>query len=233
MSEMAAAAGQRGRITIRNVQKMFFRGKEPVPVLENVNIDIPEGAFIALMGPSGSGKSTLLNIIAGLDRPSAGNISIAGIDMSNMSDSGLARFRAQNIGFIFQSFNLLPVLTAEENVALPLQLLKLPKAERFRRAQVALKIVGLENRMDHYPKQLSGGQEQRVAIARSFVHDPAIIVADEPTGDLDRKSADDILELMEKLNKQFRKTIVMVTHDPEAAARARVTFRLNKGRLVR
>jgi putative ABC transport system ATP-binding protein len=233
MSEVAEAAGQRGRITIRNVQKTFFRGKEPVPVLENVNIDIPEGAFIALMGPSGSGKSTLLNIIAGLDRPSSGTIAIAGIDMSNMSDTGLARFRAQNIGFIFQSFNLLPVLTAEENVALPLQLLKLPKAERLRRAQVALKIVGLENRMDHYPKQLSGGQEQRVAIARSFVHDPAIIVADEPTGDLDRKSADDVLELMEKLNKQFRKTIVMVTHDPEAASRARVTFRLNKGRLVR
>jgi putative ABC transport system ATP-binding protein len=229
----AAAPGQRGRITIRSVHKMFFRGREPVPVLDNLNIDIPEGAFIALMGPSGSGKSTLLNIIAGLDKPTQGTVHIGGIDTSQMSDSDLAAFRSQNIGFIFQSFNLLPVLTAEENVALPLQLLKLPRSERFRRAQVALKIVGLENRMDHYPKQLSGGQEQRVAIARSFVHDPAIIVADEPTGDLDRKSANDILELMEKLNKQFRKTIVMVTHDPEAAARARVTFRLNKGRLVR
>jgi putative ABC transport system ATP-binding protein len=207
------------------------RGKEPLTVLDGLTLEIPEGAFEALMGPSGSGKSTLLNLIAGLDRPSKGQAIVAGSDLTNMSDSQLAKFRARHIGFIFQSYNLMPVLTALENVELPLLLTKLSGADRKKRAQTALRVVGLDDRMGHYPRQLSGGQEQRVAIARAIVHDPTILVCDEPTGDLDRKSADDILTLLTKLNVEFKKTILMVTHDPAAAERATITRHLNKGKL--
>jgi putative ABC transport system ATP-binding protein len=218
-------------VELRGVTKTFYRGKEPVSVLENLDLEIPEGAFEALMGPSGSGKSTLLNLIAGLDSPTAGSAKIAGQDLSRMSDTELAHFRSQKIGFVFQTYNLLPVLTAVENVELPLLLTNLGAAERRKRAQTALRIVGLEERMHHYPRQLSGGQEQRVAIARAIVNDPQILVCDEPTGDLDRKSADEILALLERLNKEFKKTIFMVTHDPAAAERAGVLRRLDKGRL--
>jgi putative ABC transport system ATP-binding protein len=218
-------------VELRGVAKTFFRDKEPVPVLEGIDLDIPEGSFEALMGPSGSGKTTLLNLIAGLDRPTRGTAKVAGKDLTSMSDSALATFRSQTIGFIFQAYNLMPVLTAIENVELPLLLTKLSSSERKKRSQTALRVVGLEERMKHYPRQLSGGQEQRVAIARAIVNDPTIIVADEPTGDLDRKSADEILTLLEKLNTEFKKTIVMVTHDPQAAERAKVQRRLDKGTL--
>jgi len=218
-------------IALSGVAKSFVRGKESVSVLENIDLTIAEGAFEALMGPSGSGKSTLLNLIAGLDRPTRGSAMIAGYDLTSMSDGELARFRSRTMGFIFQSYNLLPVLTAVENVELPLLLTDLPRRERRTRAHTALRIVGLDNRADHYPRQLSGGQEQRVAIARAIVNDPTIIIADEPTGDLDRKSADEILDLMDTLNREFKKTILMVTHDPQAAERARSTRRLYKGSL--
>ncbi len=216
-------------VSIEGVSKSFKRGSETVTVLEGLSLQVPEGSFEALMGPSGSGKSTLLNLIAGLDRATAGTVRVAGEDLGALSDAELASFRARNIGFIFQSYNLMPVLTALENVELPLLLTKFGKAERKKRAATALRVVGLAERMDHYPRQLSGGQEQRVAIARAIVNDPRIIVADEPTGDLDRKSADAILDLMGKLNKELNKTIVMVTHDPAAAERAAVTHRLDKG----
>jgi putative ABC transport system ATP-binding protein len=218
-------------VQLRGVTKTFYRGKEAVPVLENLDLQVAEGAFEALMGPSGSGKTTLLNLIAGLDKPTSGTARVAGSELSSMSDRQLAQFRSQKIGFIFQAYNLLPVLTALENVELPLLLTSLSSAERKKRAQTALRIVGLEDRMNHYPRQLSGGQEQRVAIARAIVNDPTILVCDEPTGDLDRKSADEILALLEKLNKEFKKTILMVTHDPAAAERASVTRKLNKGQL--
>lgn len=218
-------------IEMKGVTKTYFRGKEPLTVLDDLSLVIESGAFEALMGPSGSGKSTLLNLIAGLDRPSRGKAIVAGNDIGAMSDGELAKFRARHIGFIFQSYNLMPVLTALENVELPLLLTKLSSAERRRRAETALRVVGLEERMHHYPQQLSGGQEQRVAIARAIVHDPTILVCDEPTGDLDRKSADDILLLLTKLNREFEKTILMVTHDPAAAERANVTRHLDKGRL--
>jgi putative ABC transport system ATP-binding protein len=218
-------------VELRGVSKTFYRGKEAVPVLENLDLDVAQGAFEALMGPSGSGKSTLLNLIAGLDKPTSGTAKVAGAELSRMSDSELAHFRSQKIGFIFQAYNLLPVLTAIENVELPLLLTKLGGAERKKRAQTALRVVGLEDRMNHYPRQLSGGQEQRVAIARAIANDPTILVCDEPTGDLDRKAADDILALLEKLNKEFKKTILMVTHDPAAAERAGTIRKLNKGQL--
>jgi putative ABC transport system ATP-binding protein len=211
------------------VTKIFYRGKEELHVLQGIHLDIAEGAFEALMGPSGSGKSTLLNLIAGLDRPSSGTARVAGKDLSALSDGELAKFRAETVGFIFQAYNLMPVLTARENVELPLLLTNLPAKERKKRAQTALRVVGLEDRMDHYPRQLSGGQEQRVAIARAIVNDPKIIVADEPTGDLDRKSADDVLNLLLELNREFKKTILMVTHDPQAAERASLVRRLDKG----
>ena len=217
---------------LRQVSKTYWRGKEPVKVLENLDLEVPDGAFEALMGPSGSGKTTLLNLIAGLDRPSAGGIEVAGHDLTKLSDTALAKFRSRNIGFIFQQYNLMPVLTALQNVELPLLLTSLSGSERKKRAETALRVVGLEDRMSHYPKQLSGGQEQRVAIARAIVNDPKIVVADEPTGDLDRKSADDVLALLEKLNKEFKKTIVMVTHDPHAAERATLIRRLDKGALL-
>jgi putative ABC transport system ATP-binding protein len=219
-------------VELRGVTKVFYRGKEPLRVLDGIDLDVPEGSFEALMGPSGSGKSTLLNLIAGLDRVSSGTARVAKRDLTSLSDSDLAKFRAETVGFIFQAYNLMPVLTARENVELPLLLTNLSSAERKKRALTALRVVGLEDRNDHYPRQLSGGQEQRVAIARAIVNDPAIIVADEPTGDLDRKSADDILNLLEKLNRDFKKTILMVTHDPAAAERATVLRKLDKGVLI-
>jgi putative ABC transport system ATP-binding protein len=227
------AAPPQGKILIEmtDVTKTFVRGKEPLKVLDGLSLSIPEGAFEALMGPSGSGKSTLLNLIAGLDRPTSGRAVVVGHDIGTLTDGQLARFRARHVGFIFQSYNLLPVLTALENVELPLLLTPLSSSERRTRAQTALRVVGLEDRMTHYPRQLSGGQEQRVAIARAIVHDPTLLVCDEPTGDLDRKSADDILALLTKLNTEFKKTILMVTHDPAAAERATITRHLNKGRL--
>ncbi len=218
-------------VDLKGIKKTFSRGKEPITVLDGLTLQIAPGSFEALMGPSGSGKSTLLNLIAGLDRPTEGTAVVAGDNLSKMSDGELAKFRARHIGFIFQAYNLIPVLTAIENVELPLLLTNLPSAERKKRAQTALRVVGLEERSKHYPRQLSGGQEQRVAIARAFVNDPTIIVADEPTGDLDRKSADEILNLLEKLNKEFKKTILMVTHDPHAAERASVTHKLDKGQM--
>lgn len=219
-------------VRLTGIRKTFWRGKEAVRVLDGLSLDVPAGAFEALMGPSGSGKSTMLNLIAGLDRPTEGTVVVGGRTISTMSESELARWRADTIGFIFQSFNLIPVLTAEQNVELPLLLTKLSKAERIKRARTALRIVGLEDRVDHYPRQLSGGQEQRVAIARAIVNDPQIIIADEPTGDLDRQSADDVLTLMQRLNTELGKTIFMVTHDPAAAERATTRRRLDKGVLV-
>jgi putative ABC transport system ATP-binding protein len=201
-------------------------------VLKDLDLTVPEGSFEALMGPSGSGKTTLLNLIAALDQPSEGRVIVTDADVGAMSDSQRAAWRSRNIGFVFQTYNLMPVLTARENVELPLLLTSLSSSERKKRALTALRVVGLEERVDHYPRQLSGGQEQRVAIARAIINDPRIIVADEPTGDLDRKSADDILDLLGKLNKEFKKTIVMVTHDPAAAERASIIRRLDKGRLV-
>ena len=231
MSEPAEAPA-RALVRLRGVTKTFVRGSETVRVLEELDLDVPEGSFDALMGPSGSGKSTLLNIIAGLDRPTRGSVEVDGTAIQSLSESALARWRSQTLGFIFQSYNLMPVLTALENVELPLLLTSLGSAERKKRAAIALRVVGLEGRTNHYPRQLSGGQEQRVASARAIVNDPTIIVADEPTGDLDRHSADEILTLLEQLNRQFRKTILMVTHDPAAAERARKVHRLDKGALA-
>jgi len=219
-------------VKLRGVSKTYSRGGEAVRVLEELDLDVPKGSYEALMGPSGSGKTTLLNLIAGLDRPSAGSVEVAGKRLEGLDESALARWRAATLGFVFQSYNLLPVLTALENVELPLLLTKLGSADRKKRSQTALRVVGLEDRMEHYPRQLSGGQEQRVAIARAIVNDPTIIVADEPTGDLDRKSADEILALLEKLNADLGKTILMVTHDPAAAERAKIIRRLDKGKLV-
>jgi putative ABC transport system ATP-binding protein len=218
-------------VKLSGIAKTFYRGSEPIHVLDNLDLDVPTGSFEALMGPSGSGKSTLLNIIAGLDRPTRGSVLVAGADLTRMSDGQLAKWRSQTIGFVFQSFNLIPVLTAAQNVELPLLLTSLSRAQRAKHVETALRIVGLEDRMHHYPRQLSGGQEQRVAIARAIVNDPKIIVADEPTGDLDRKSADDVLTLMERLNKELHKTIFMVTHDAAAAERATVLRKLDKGAL--
>ncbi len=219
-------------VKLRGVSKTYTRGGEAVPVLEDLDLEVPSGSWEALMGPSGSGKTTLLNLIAGLDRPNAGAVEVAGKRLESLGEGALAKWRSNTIGFVFQSYNLLPVLTALENVELPLLLTNLGSAERKKRAQTALRIVGLEDRMQHYPRQLSGGQEQRVAIARAIVNDPTIIVADEPTGDLDRKSADEILGLLDKLNTQLGKTILMVTHDPAAAERAKIIRRLDKGKLV-
>ncbi len=218
-------------IVLRGVTKSYERGGEKLTVLDELDLDVARGSFEALMGPSGSGKSTLLNLMAGLDRPTSGTLTIGGERLERMSEAELATWRSNNIGFVFQSYNLLPVLTAVENVELPLLLAPVPASERRKRAQTALRVVGLENRMEHYPRQLSGGQEQRVSIARAIVNDPKLIVADEPTGDLDRKSADEILTLLETLNRAMGKTIVMVTHDPAAAARASLTRHLDKGRL--
>jgi putative ABC transport system ATP-binding protein len=227
-----ATAAAKPIVRIQGLGKAYVRGSEPVPVLADLDLEIPTGSFEALMGPSGSGKSTLLNIIAGLDRPTRGRVEVAGTELTTLGEGALTRWRANTIGFVFQTFNLIPVLTALENVELPLLLTKLSSAERKTRARTALRIVGLEDRIHHYPRQLSGGQEQRVAIARAIVHDPTILVADEPTGDLDRTSAEEILTLLQRLNQEFGKTILMVTHDPAAAERARVVHRLDKGALV-
>src|SRR5712691_4695156 len=216
-------------IQIDHVVKVYRRDALEIPVLNDVNLKVPAGEYLALMGPSGSGKTTLLNLIAGIDQPTRGRIVIGGRDISQISQTELARWRSRTVGFIFQLYNLLPVLTAFENVELPLLLTKLSKKERRQHVEAALSIVSLEDRMDHYPRQLSGGQEQRVAIARAIVSDPQILVADEPTGDLDAKSAEEILNLMQTLNQEFHKTIVMVTHDPKAAGRAHRMVHLDKG----
>ncbi|MCB9557905.1 MAG: ABC transporter ATP-binding protein [Deltaproteobacteria bacterium] len=218
-------------VRLRNVSKIYQRGAEKLRVLDNIDLEIKAGAFEALMGPSGSGKTTLLNLIAGLDRPTDGTVEVGDTKLSALREGRLAKWRARHVGFVFQSFNLLPVLTAEQNVALPLLLTSLSSAERKKRALTALKVVGLSDRTNHFPRQLSGGQEQRVSIARAIVNDPDIIVADEPTGDLDRQSADEILDLLQKLNQEFNKTVLMVTHDPVAAERASLTRRLDKGSL--
>ncbi len=218
-------------IDIRNITKSYHRDSIEIPVLQNLSCTIPEGEFLALMGPSGSGKTTLLNLIAGIDRPDSGEIIVNGTNVPSLNESGLAKWRAHNVGFIFQFYNLLPVLTAYENVELPLLLTKLSKKERKEHVEAALSLVGLADRMKHYPRQLSGGQEQRVAIARAIVTDPLVLVADEPTGDLDKHSAEEILTLIERLNREFKKTIVMVTHDPRAAEKAHTVRHLDKGEL--
>jgi len=219
-------------VKIRDVHKHFTRGNERIDVLKGVTVDVQQGEFLALMGPSGSGKTTLLNLMGGLDKPTGGSIEIGGSRIDQLSGGELARWRSRHIGFVFQLYNLLPVLTAERNVELPLLLTKLGKAERRKRAGIALKAVGLADRTRHYPRQLSGGQEQRVGIARAIVNDPTLLLADEPTGDLDRKAGDEILDLLQALNKQQGKTIVMVTHDPHAAERATRTVHLEKGTLA-
>ncbi|HEV7669556.1 MAG TPA: ABC transporter ATP-binding protein [Thermoanaerobaculia bacterium] len=218
-------------VRVENVRKVYRRGDERIDVLDDLSLVVPDGDFLALMGPSGSGKSTLLNLIGGLDRPTSGRVEVAGSDIGGLSDASLARWRARHIGFVFQLYNLLPVLTAERNVELPLLLTKLSKAERRKHVATALSVVGLADRAKHYPRQLSGGQEQRVGIARAIVTDPTLLLCDEPTGDLDRKAGDEILDLLEALNKEHGKTIVMVTHDPHAAARAKRTVHLDKGAL--
>jgi len=216
-------------VDVRDVRKVYRRGTEELVVLDGLSLEVEEGDFVALMGPSGSGKTTLLNLIAGIDKPTSGEVLVGGTNVGRLSESELAEYRSHNIGFIFQFYNLIPVLSATENVELPLLLTNLKKAERRERALTALKVVGLSDRAGHYPRQLSGGQEQRVAIARAFVTDPRVLMADEPTGDLDARSAQEILDLMETLNKEFKKTIVMVTHDPRAAERAHSQHHLEKG----
>jgi putative ABC transport system ATP-binding protein len=218
-------------IQVNDVSKSYWRNNLEIPVLHNLTLSVEEGEFLALMGPSGSGKTTLLNLIAGIDRPSKGELIVAGTDIAKLNESALAKWRSASIGFVFQFYNLIPVLTAYENVELPLLLTKLSKTEKRQHVESALNIVGLGDRMGHYPKQLSGGQEQRVAIARAIVTDPVILVADEPTGDLDKTSAQEILTLMTRLNKEFKKTIVMVTHDQHAADRSSRLLHLDKGDL--
>jgi len=218
-------------IRVTDVHKVYRRGGESVDVLQGASLEIPRGDFVALMGPSGSGKTTLLNLLGGLDRPTSGSIEIGGERIEQMSEGQLSRWRARHVGFVFQIYHLIPVLTAERNVELPLLLTKLSRSERKRRALTALEIVGLADRAKHRPAQLSGGQEQRVGIARAIVGDPTLLLCDEPTGDLDRKSGDEILDLLGALNARFNKTIVMVTHDPQAAIRAQRVVHLDKGRL--
>ena len=219
-------------IQVRGLNKTYRRGGENIQVLQGLNLDVDKGDFVAFMGPSGSGKTTLLNLLGGLDVPTSGHISVDGDEITNMSSSKLTQWRARHVGFIFQMYNLIPVLTAFQNVELPLLLTKLSKSERRTHVETALGIVGLGDRINHYPRQLSGGQEQRVAIARAIVADPTFLLCDEPTGDLDRKSADEILELLQRFSKEHTKTILMVTHDPMAAERAQATLHLNKGVLV-
>jgi putative ABC transport system ATP-binding protein len=219
-------------VHVDDVEKVFHRGSEDIHVLSRLNLAVPAGEFLALMGPSGSGKSTLLNLIGGLDRPTKGTVSIAGERVDQLSDRALAAWRARHIGFVFQLYNLLPVLTAERNVELPLLLTHLSKAERQKHVETALAVVGLSHRAKHYPRTLSGGEQQRVGIARAIVSDPTLLLCDEPTGDLDRKAGDEILNLLQALNREHKKTIVMVTHDPHASARAVRTVYLNKGQLT-
>lgn len=232
---MVRVDGNGGRdslIQVRGLDKTYRRGGEEIHVLQGLNLDVDKGDFVAFMGPSGSGKSTLLNLLGGLDVPSRGSITVAGDEITHMSSSNLTRWRARHVGFIFQMYNLIPVLTAFQNVELPLLLTKLSKADRRKHVETALGVVHLSDRMHHYPRQLSGGQEQRVAIARAIVADPTFLLCDEPTGDLDRKSADEILNLLTRLSEEYHKTILMVTHDPAASDRAQATLHLNKGVLV-
>jgi len=216
---------------LENVSRTYTRGKDKVEVLHNLNLSIPISDFIAIMGPSGSGKTTLLNLLGGLDKPTSGTVTVGDAQLSSMSNSQLSRWRSTNVGFIFQFYNLLPVLSAQKNVELPLLLTSFGSAERARRAAIALDIVGLSDRAKHYPRELSGGQEQRVAIARAIVSDPSLLLCDEPTGDLDRESADDILKLLQTLNREHNKTIIMVTHDAQAAEYANRTLHCDKGTL--
>lgn len=219
-------------VKIDSVSKSYWRDSLKIPVLDNINLDICEGEFLALMGPSGSGKTTLLNLIGGIDKPTSGEITIGDVRISRLGESSLASWRSRHIGFVFQFYNLMPVLNAFENVELPLLLTGLSKRERHKHVELALSVVGLEDRMKHYPRQLSGGQEQRVAIARALVTDPTLILADEPTGDLDKNSAEEVMALLGRLNSEFQKTIIMVTHDPRAAEKARSHRNLDKGELV-
>ena len=219
-------------VQIKNLNKSYRRGGQIIPVLDDISLEINEGDFLALMGPSGSGKSTLLNLIAGLDQVDGGTIEIGGVEITSLSEAELAQWRASNVGFIFQFYNLIPVLTALENVELPLLLTGLSRKERREHSTMALELVSLQDRMDHYPRQLSGGQQQRVAIARAVVTDPTILVADEPTGDLDRNSAEEVLQLMDRLSNDLGKTIIMVTHDPRAAKKARTMRYLDNGVLA-
>ncbi len=219
-------------IEIRDLSKVYERGRQKVEVLHHINLDIPEGDFLALMGPSGSGKTTLLNLVGGLDTPTAGNITVAGQRIDQLGACALARWRASNVGFVFQFYNLMPMLSAQKNVELPLLLTKLSGAQRRKNASIALQLVGLADRASHKPSELSGGQQQRVAIARAIVSDPSLLVCDEPTGDLDRQSAEEVLGLLRQLNREHGKTIVMVTHDPKAAEYADHTLHLDKGTLV-
>ena len=220
-------------VRVDNVEKIFHRGSEDIHVLSKLSLLVPSGEFLALMGPSGSGKSTLLNLIGGLDRPTTGSVSVAGDQIDQLSDRQLAAWRARHIGFVFQLYNLMPVLTAERNVELPLLLTPLTKAQRQKHVETALAMVGLSHRAKHYPRTMSGGEQQRVGIARGIVTDPTLLLCDEPTGDLDRKAGDEILNLLQALNKEHGKTIIMVTHDPHASARAARTVHLTKGQLTR
>ena len=220
-------------VQVRDVRKTYQRDKQQIPVLDGLSLEIAEGDFVALMGPSGSGKTTLLNLIGGIDQPTSGEVIVGGTNIAALRGPQLAKWRSRNIGFIFQLYNLIPVLSALQNVELPLLLVKMSAQERRLRAKTALTLVGLGDRMSHFPRQLSGGQEQRVAIARALVSDPSVLLADEPTGDLDRKSGEEILALLERLNQEFKKTIIMVTHDPHAAERAKRILHLEKGVLSR
>jgi putative ABC transport system ATP-binding protein len=231
-SAAEAVAGDSVLVSLKNISKAYKKGKEPVPVLTDINLDITRGDFVALMGPSGSGKTTLLNLLGGLDNPSSGELMIAGQRIDKFSSGQLTKWRARNVGFIFQFYNLMPVLTAEKNVELPLLLTNLSSKERKAHVAAALDLVGLSGRANHYPSELSGGQEQRVAIARALVSDPNLLLCDEPTGDLDRATADEILALMQELNQRQHKTIIMVTHDPRAADHARHILHLDKGKLI-
>ena len=230
--ERAAVSAPEALVTIRDLTKYYVRGGEIIPVLVGINLDVHAGDYVALMGPSGSGKSTLLNLLAGIDKPNSGEIRIAGVDIAQLSESDLAHWRSANVGFIFQFYNLMPVLSAFDNVELPLLLTSLSRKVRRERVEIALALVGLADRKTHYPNELSGGQQQRVAIARALIADPTLIVADEPTGDLDRTTAEEILGLLERLNREAGKTIVMVTHDPKAAEKARRVIQLEKGVLI-
>ncbi|MEX1312305.1 MAG: ABC transporter ATP-binding protein [Candidatus Sulfomarinibacteraceae bacterium] len=232
MVRVDGTGGDKGLISVRALNKQYKRGSETIDVLQGLNLDVERGDFVAFMGPSGSGKTTLLNLLGGLDVPTSGTVTVDGDEITHMSGPKLAKWRARHVGFIFQMYNLIPVLTAAQNVELPLLLTGLKKARRRQQVETALQLVGLADRMDHYPRQLSGGQEQRVAIARAIVTDPTFLLADEPTGDLDRASADEILDLITALSKDHGKTILMVTHDPRAAERADVELHLEKGALV-
>ncbi len=232
MVNVDGSGGKGGLIQVRDLDKTYRRGGEEIHVLQGLNLDVSAGEFVAFMGPSGSGKTTLLNLLGGLDVPTRGSINVAGDEITNMSSGKLTEWRARHVGFIFQMYNLIPVLTAFQNIELPLLLTKLSKSERRAHVETALSIVGLTDRMSHFPRQLSGGQEQRVTIARAIVSDPTFLLCDEPTGDLDRKSADEVMALLEELVGQHHKTVLMVTHDPLVAARAHTTLHLDKGVLV-